>query len=293
MVPPGRVDLHARRRLMDVQTFAESMGRTLPTARYAALLPAWNAALIQADCTTVNRVAMLTAQVGHESVGLKYMSEIWSPTAVQLRYQGRADLGNLQPGDGSRFRGHGPIQITGRFNHTAVSKWAHSKGYVPSSTYFVDRPEELGGDRYGFLGVVWYWTVARARLNAYADAGDILAATKAVNGGTNGLADRTARWHRCRALGTRLLPTPEPSPGGDDMDARQDAMLTGIYHQMSGSPKPGEWPGWDSFTGEQKATLLDFVRRTNRDVAAIKQQVVDQNKALANIVLLLTRADEK
>lgn len=211
---------------MDVETFAESMGRTLSTARYAALLPAWNTALIQMAATTVNRVAMVTAQVGHESVGLKYMEEIWGPTATQLRYQGRTDLGNLQPGDGYRFRGRGPLQVTGRHNTAAVSKWAHSKGYVPTATYFVDDPDELGSDRYGFLGVVWYWTVARPKLNALADAGDILAATRAVNGGTNGLADRTARWNRCRAMGARLLPT-----GGDELSEQYERESRARWHR--------------------------------------------------------------
>lgn len=191
---------------MDAETFAAAMGKTLPLSRYQAMLPAWNAALNQANCNTVNRVALWCSQVGHESVGLKYMSEIWGPSAAQKTYEGRASLGNTQPGDGSKFRGHGPIQITGRANHTSVSRWAFSHGYVPTANYFVDHPAELGSDRYGFLGVVWYWVVAR-NMNAYADRGDILGGTKAVNGGTNGLADRTARWNRALAFGHRLLPT--------------------------------------------------------------------------------------
>ena len=191
---------------MDAQTFAAVMGNSLPAARYQALLPAFNACLVQASCTTVNRVAMLVAQVGHESLGLKYMHEIWGPTAAQRTYQGR--MGNTQPGDGKKYMGHGPLQITGKDNHAAVSRWAFAHGYVPTATYFVDNPDELAGDRYGFLGVVWYWTVAR-RMNDYADRGDCYGATKAVNGGTNGLADRTARWRRALTFGTRLLPTPQ------------------------------------------------------------------------------------
>ncbi len=189
--------------VVDVQTFADVMGRTLPTSRYEQLLPAWNACLTQAGCTTVRRAAMLTAQVGHESDGLLWMSEIASGAA----YEGRLDLGNTQPGDGRRFKGHGPIQITGRANHAAVSQWAHSKGYVPTPTYFVDQPEQLAGDQYGFLGVVWYWTVARPQLNQLADAGDIVGATRAVNGGTNGLADREQRYAHALSFDEALLPS--------------------------------------------------------------------------------------
>lgn len=205
---------------MDAVTLSKAMGNALPLARYEALAPAFNACLIAAGCTTVPRVAMLSCQVGHEAGGLRYMREIWGPTAAQRGYEGRRDLGNTQPGDGQFFAGVGPLQITGRANVTAVSKWAHSKGYVPTPTYFVERPWELAGDRYGFLGVVWYWTVARPRLNALADAGDVVGATRLVNGGTNGLADRQKRYAACLKLGAALLPT-----GGGDMPLTNEDLI--------------------------------------------------------------------
>jgi putative chitinase len=187
---------------VDAKTLSAAMGNRLSLSRYEQLCPAFNAALLAAGCTTVDRVAMWCAQVGHESSGLYYMEEIADGSA----YEWRSDLGNTQPGDGRKFKGHGPIQITGRFNHTKVSEWAFGRGLVPTPDYFVQRPTELGSDQYGFLGVVWYWTVAR-NMNSYADRSDIEGATRAVNGGTNGLADRIQRWNNCRRLGNALLPT--------------------------------------------------------------------------------------
>src|SRR5699024_9008816 len=150
------------------------------------LVGPFNGAMVQADCTNVNRAAMWCAQLGHESVGLRYMREIASGAA----YEGRRDLGNVYPGDGVRYAGRGPIQITGRNNYGTLSAWAHSKGYVQSRTYFVDNPAELEKPRYGFLGAVWYWTVARPQINSLADARNLEAVTRAINGGLNGFADR-------------------------------------------------------------------------------------------------------
>lgn len=175
------------------------LGR-LTLARYNQLAPGITQALQRANCNTVNRAAMFCAQVGTESGGLQWMEEL----ASGAEYEGRTDLGNTHPGDGRRFKGRGPIQITGRHNYTNLSRWAHAKGYVSTATFFVDHPEKLSELQYVWLGPVWYWTVAR-NMNAYADRGDIRGATLAVNGGVNGLADRTNRWNVCRGIGSALL----------------------------------------------------------------------------------------
>ncbi|MFC9768477.1 peptidoglycan DD-metalloendopeptidase family protein [Rhodococcus jostii] len=241
---------------MDAGVLSRAMGQSLSRERYAQLLPAFTAALIAADCTTANRVAMFCAQVGHESGGLRWMEEIADGSA----YEWRQDLGNTQPGDGRRYKGHGPIQITGRYNHTKVSEWAHERGLVPTADFFVNRPEGLASDEYGFLGVVWYWTVAR-NMNALADAGDITGATRAVNGGLNGLADRTDRWNQCLALGDALLPNQEELDMGavqeikDYFDLRVTEPIGSdvkdIREQLcgEGSRDAGEYAGWPQLGG--------------------------------------------
>lgn len=184
----------------DVQVLSDVMGGSLSRDRYAELLPAVKKSLHDCGCTTVPRIAMWCAQIGHESGGLKWMEEIADGSA----YEGRQDLGNTQPGDGCRFKGHGPIQVTGRHNHAVLSEWAFSEGYVSSPTFFVDSPELLASNEYGFLGVTWYWTTQR-RMNEASDNRDLETATRYVNGGLNGLSDRRARYDRALGMGDRLL----------------------------------------------------------------------------------------
>ncbi len=198
---------------MDAQALREVMGGGLNSSRYEQLLPAFNQAMLDAGITTVLRAAMWCAQLGHESAGLLYMEEIASGAA----YEWRNDLGNTQAGDGVRFKGRGPIQVTGRANYGAVSRWAFGKGLIPSATYFVDNPEQLASDRYGFIGPVWYWTVARAKLNTWADQGSVFYASCEINGwiknpdGTwrtpNGYQDRLARYNKAMSMGDRILPS--------------------------------------------------------------------------------------
>lgn len=187
---------------MDAQTLREVMGSTLPDGGYSKYAAAFNQAMRDAGVTTVERAAMWVAQLGHESVGLKYLTEIADGRA----YEGRRDLGNTRSGDGPRFRGRGAIQITGRANYTNLSKWAHGKGLVPTPTFFVDQPEQLASEKNAFTGAVWYWTVARPHLNTLADKRDLEGATRAINGGTNGINDRRRRYERALKYGARLLP---------------------------------------------------------------------------------------
>ena len=183
---------------MDTQALANAMGN-VPGVNYAAYLPGYVKAMRAANINNVNRAAMFAAQLGHESAGLRYMEEIADGSA----YEGRADLGNTQPGDGRRFKGRGPIQLTGRNNYRAFTRWANSNGI--SGKNFEAEPHLLSDPEFGFLAASYYWTVARPDINALADRGDLEGVTRRINGGTNGLEDRRARYRRALSLGNQLL----------------------------------------------------------------------------------------
>jgi putative chitinase len=141
---------------------------------------------------TPPRLAGWLAQVAHESGRLVYVSELWGPTPAQVRYEGRADLGNTQAGDGSRYRGRGLIQVTGRANYR---KAAAALGIDCEA-----RPELLALPEHAAASAAWFW-VAHG-LNALADSRDVVGMTRRINGGTNGLADRQALYRgACAAFG--------------------------------------------------------------------------------------------
>ena len=68
--------------------------------------------------------AFFLGQCGHESAGLRYPVEIHDGS----NYEGRSDLGNVNPGDGIKYAGTGWLQMTGAFNHRAFSDYLTSIG---------------------------------------------------------------------------------------------------------------------------------------------------------------------
>ena len=102
-----------------------------------------SARLIVAECKQQgllrNECAYVLATAKHESGNFRYMREIWGPTAAQKRYEGRADLGNVQKGDGKKFLGRGFAQITGRRNY---QDWSRRLGLdLLKEPQLAERPE--------------------------------------------------------------------------------------------------------------------------------------------------------
>ncbi|MFL4375337.1 glycoside hydrolase family 19 protein [Acinetobacter baumannii] len=122
------------------------------------------------------RFAHFIAQLAYESGNFRYMEEIASGAA----YEGRKDLGNVMAGDGVRFKGRGPIQLTGRDNY---QKYGRALGID-----FESHPELVAIPSIGLLVACKFWT--NNGLNELADRDDILTITRRINGGTNGLDDR-------------------------------------------------------------------------------------------------------
>ena len=131
------------------------------------------------------RVVHFLAQCWHESGCLKYTEEL----ASGKQYEGRKDLGNVQPGDGVKFKGRGFIQITGRSNYLAYKNSGYCVGDLMS------HPEWLSVNPGNTKSAMWFWW--KKGLSALADTDNGMNSsevckriTKRVNGGQNGIAQR-------------------------------------------------------------------------------------------------------
>jgi putative chitinase len=167
-----------------------------------------------AEITTPLRIAHLVAQVATETGGLTRLEEslfytaerlcaVWpkrfpnlaaakpyagNPQALAEKvYGGR--LGNVKPGDGWRYRGGGALQTTGRANYRAAG--------------FEADPDRLRAPAGAIAAALTYWSDHDC--NALADADDVEALRRRVNGGDIGLSECRAYLAKAKAA-LRVIP---------------------------------------------------------------------------------------
>jgi putative chitinase len=155
------------------------------------------------EINTPLRVSAFLGQLAHESGQLRFMTEFWGPTPAQLKYEKpwpkSVELGNTEAGDGFRYRGRGPIQITGRANYRKFGKML--------GVDLEAHPERAAWYGIGCrIAAAFWWD---RDLNVIADEGTLDAIrriTKRINGGYTGLDKRIAHTNTARvALGLAPL----------------------------------------------------------------------------------------
>ena len=160
---------------------------------------------------TPQRLAAFIAQTAHESSSFNVLQENLNYSKDGLRktfpkyfpddntafryarqpkwiasrvYGGRMGNGSEQSQEGWKFRGRGLIQVTGKNNYRACSR------YLFNDDRLLDDPDLLLTPEFAMASAGWYWEVNN--LNKVADSGDFERLTKLINGGTNGLKHRQA-----------------------------------------------------------------------------------------------------
>ena len=136
------------------------------------------------------RVAHFLAQIIHEFAGLRTTEEFASGAA----YEGRKDLGNVNPGDGRRYKGRGLLQLTGRANYKRLGD--------KLGIDLENEPELAAEPKLSLTIACEYWV--DRKINAACDVDDLIAVTKKVNGGLNGLADRRQLLVKAKAALARV-----------------------------------------------------------------------------------------
>ncbi len=111
------------------------------------------------------------------SAGFRTTEEFASGAA----YEGRKDLGNVKKGDGRRYKGRGLLQLTGRANYAEYGK--------ALGVDLENNPAMAAEPALSLKIACEYWK--RRKLNADCDRDDIRATTRRINGGLNGLKDRS------------------------------------------------------------------------------------------------------
>jgi len=198
------------------------------------------------EINTPQRIAAFVAQCGHESGGWRLFSENLNYSAKALDavfgkyfvragrdaneyarqpekianivYANRMDNGDTDSGDGWRYRGRGPIQLTGKANYTAFSE--------DMDVGAVDDPDQVSENKeIALMSAIWFWN--KNGLNRYADSGDIKTMTKRINGGYIGLEDRIHHWEEAlKAMGAEV-----ESNHGDDEDDSFDVDDIGVLRK--------------------------------------------------------------
>jgi putative chitinase len=158
-----------------------------------------------ANLNTPLRQAHFLAQLAHESDGFKTTTEYASGAA----YNGRTDLGNLQPGDGVRYKGRGLIQITGRDNYRSMGRALGQD--------FENNPSLAAQFPWAALTAAVYWQ--DRKINGPADKDDLRRVTRLINGGLNGLSDR-ARYLKIAKAVLQAAPV-SPAPSTPILKAQQ------------------------------------------------------------------------
>ena len=132
----------------------------------------------------LNAAQMLMANLMHETGGFRWMKEL----ADGWAYEGRADLGNTQSGDGPRFKGVGVLQLTGRYNYQQLADDVDDPRVMEGVDYVVDK--------YPFTSAASW--IKNNNLLELAKRGEFEQVCVRVNGGYNGYQDRCNKYAICQ-----------------------------------------------------------------------------------------------
>lgn len=130
------------------------------------------------------RLCAFLSQCAHETGGFIFLRELGGRDYCAKYEPGTKigdELGNTEPGDGYKYKGHGIIQLSGRKNYALYGKLIGAD--------LINNPDLLLIPDISVHLACEFWK--QHQLNDLADKSDIASITKKINGGLNGLSERT------------------------------------------------------------------------------------------------------
>jgi predicted chitinase len=231
----------------------------LPGAKRGEYLPFLQQAMAEFEINTYLRESAFLAQLAHESAELRFMEEIASGS----QYEGRRDLGNTQPGDGRRFKGRGPIQLTGRANYRTYGQ--------KLGLDLIANPKLAATPSVGFRIAGLFWK--SHGLNELADEEKLRQITRRINGGFNGLADREMYYRRARLVLSRddAQPTEPINVTVNGLDVPNARPFWRNGHVMLAIRPVAEKAGWRILEAGNGRVLLQDVKKANHELPLLIQ----------------------
>ena len=125
-------------------------------------IPYFNQYLKEFNINSKNKISSFFANLLHESGNFYYKEEIASGAV----YEKRKNLGNINKGDGVKFKGLAFGQITGRANFKAFTEWCKNR-IINFNLDFEQFPRDILKAQYCVLSSFWFWEVNN--LDKYAE----------------------------------------------------------------------------------------------------------------------------
>jgi putative chitinase len=209
-----------------------------------------NSCLDRFDIDTPARIRHFIAQIAHESGGLRWLQELASGKA----YEGRRDLGNTQPGDGTRFKGAGAIQLTGRFNYEQFAKSINDMRVMEGCSYVASQ--------YPFTSAGFWWN--KNHMNSLVDSGaSCRQISERVNGRdpANGLQEREDYFATAtKFIPDSVSPTQAEKPAGVSVAGGNPLDVPYFYQLDSAVFAQGEAQADRMCFSSSCAMLLEFLK---------------------------------
>jgi len=138
-------------------------------------VPLLKSAMSEFGLTDRKWISLVIAIVKVQSIDFAPSSEFLSGS----QWEGRADLGNVNPGDGARFKGRGFLQLTGRAAYASMSqRLGHD---------FVNAPDDLNDPNFAARALCAWLADRKEKIGPALESGDMVRVLTLINGGPNGL----------------------------------------------------------------------------------------------------------